>query len=90
MKIQNYINGEFANPVLDNWIDNYNPSKGEVYGQIPNSTIEDVENAYLAAENAFASWSQTTLATRSKILSKIADLIKEKLTFAVLWEGAQC
>ncbi|MFD2530694.1 aldehyde dehydrogenase [Polaribacter marinaquae] len=81
MKIQNYINGEFANPVLDNWIDNYNPSKGEVYGQIPNSTIEDVENAYLAAENAFASWSQTTLATRSKILSKIADLIRTKVTF---------
>lgn len=81
MKIQNYINGEFANPVLDNWLDNYNPSKGEVYGQIPNSTIEDVENAYLAAENAFASWSQTTLATRSKILSKIADLIRTKVTF---------
>lgn len=81
MKIQNYINGEFANPVLDNWIDNYNPSKGEVYGQIPNSTIEDVEKAYLAAENAFASWSQTTLATRSKILSKIADLIRTKVTF---------
>lgn len=81
MKIQNYINGEFANPVLENWLDNYNPSKGEVYGQIPNSTIEDVENAYLAAENAFASWSQTTLATRSKILSKIADLIRTKVTF---------
>ncbi|SHM76897.1 aldehyde dehydrogenase [Polaribacter sp. KT 15] len=81
MKIQNYINGEFANPVLDNWLDNYNPSKGEVYGQIPNSTIEDVEKAYLAAENAFASWSQTTLATRSKILSKIADLIRTKVTF---------
>ena len=81
MKIQNYINGEFANPVLENWLDNYNPSKGEVYGQIPNSTIEDVEKAYLAAENAFASWSQTTLATRSKILSKIADLIRTKVTF---------
>ncbi|AQS93672.1 2-hydroxymuconic semialdehyde dehydrogenase [Polaribacter sp. BM10] len=81
MKIQNYINGEFANPVLDNWLDNYNPSKGEVYGQIPNSTIEDVENAYLAAKNAFASWSQTTLATRSKILSKIADLIRTKVAF---------
>ena len=81
MKIQNYINGEFVNPILGNYIDNYNPSIGEVYGQIPDSTKEDVEKAVEAAEKAFPSWSNTTLATRSKILSKIADLIKEKLTF---------
>ena len=35
--IQNYINGEFVNPIKNNWIDNYNPSIGEVCGQIPNS-----------------------------------------------------
>ncbi len=81
MKIQNYINGQFVNPTLGNYIDNYNPSNGEVYGQIPNSTKEDVEKAYQAAEKAFPSWSNTTLATRSKTLSKIAELIKSKLHF---------
>ena len=81
MKIQNYINGQFVNPTLGNYIDNYNPSNGEVYGHIPNSTKEDVEKAYEAAEKAFPSWSNTTLATRSKILSKIAELIKGKLHF---------
>ena len=65
MKIQNYINGEFVNPILGNYIDNYNPSIGEVYGQIPDSTKEDVEKAVEAAEKAFPSWSNTTLATRS-------------------------
>ena len=34
MNINNYINGEFLPPVTNEWIDNYNPSKGEVYGQI--------------------------------------------------------
>lgn len=81
MKIQNYINGEFLPPVADRWIENYNPSIGEIYGQIPNSSKEDVEKAYEAAANAFPSWSNTTLATRSKILSKIAELIKGKLDF---------
>ncbi|MEE9408681.1 MAG: aldehyde dehydrogenase [Polaribacter sp.] len=81
MKIKNYINGEFVSPIQDNWIENYNPSIGEVYGEIPDSTKEDVEKAVEAAEKAFPSWSNSTLATRSKILSKIADLIKEKLTF---------
>lgn len=79
MNIQNYINGEFQNPISEEWIDNYQPSKGEVYGQIPNSGKEDVEKAVQAAKAAFVSWSHTTLDERSKILSKIAHLITEKL-----------
>ncbi len=81
MNIKNYINGEFVNPIKNQWIDNYNPSIGEVYGKIPNSSEEDVENAYQVAKNAFPSWSKTTLNERSEILSKIASLIKEKLEF---------
>lgn len=79
MNIQNYINGGFHNPIQNNWIDNYNPSNGEVYGQIPNSNKEDVENAYIAAKSAFPSWSQTTLEERSRILLKISELIEAKL-----------
>ena len=81
MKIKNYINGEFVNPIQDNWIDNYNPASGEIYSQIPNSTAADVEKAVEAAEKVFPKWSNTTVEERSKILSKIADLILEKLDF---------
>lgn len=77
--IKNYINGEFQSPINGSYIDNYNPSIGEVYGQIPNSTKEDVELAYQAASSAFQAWSNTTLDKRSEILSRIAALIKEKL-----------
>ncbi|WP_271405408.1 aldehyde dehydrogenase [Tenacibaculum soleae] len=79
MNIKNYINGEFVNPINGKFIDNYNPAIGKVYGQTPNSTKEDVELAYQAAKKAFPIWSNTTLAERSKILSKIADLIEENL-----------
>jgi aminomuconate-semialdehyde/2-hydroxymuconate-6-semialdehyde dehydrogenase len=79
MNIQNYINGNFHNPIQDNWLDNYNPSNGEVYSQIPNSTSEDVENAYIAAKSAFPSWSQTTLEERSRIMLKISELIEANL-----------
>ena len=81
MNIQNYINGEFANPIKNNWIDNYNPAIGVVCGKIPNSTKEDVEEAYRAAAMAFPTWSNTPLDERSKILVKIADLITDKLEF---------
>ncbi|WP_437822807.1 aldehyde dehydrogenase [Tenacibaculum mesophilum] len=79
MTIKNYINGEFVIPVANNYIDNYNPSIGEVYGQIPNSTKEDVALAYKAAKEAFPSWSNTTLNERRDILSKIAQLIQQRL-----------
>ena len=79
--IQNYINGKFQNPLSDQWIDNYNPANGEVYSKIPDSSGKDVEQAVAAASAAFPSWSNTSIDERSKILSKIADLIEEKLHF---------
>jgi aminomuconate-semialdehyde/2-hydroxymuconate-6-semialdehyde dehydrogenase len=79
MQIKNYINGEFIAPVSGEWIDNYNPSNGEVYGKIPNSDKADVEQAVLAAEKAFTNWSATTLDYRSNILKNISDLILENL-----------
>jgi aminomuconate-semialdehyde/2-hydroxymuconate-6-semialdehyde dehydrogenase len=85
--IKNFINGEFVNPIQDHWLDNYNPSNGEIYGQIPSSSEEDVENAYQAAADAFPKWSNTTLEERSKILSKIANLILEKLDFLAASES---
>jgi len=79
MNIQNYINGKFMPPIANGWIDNYNPSNGEVYGQIPNSSKEDVENAYIAAKSAFPIWSKTTLEERSRILIKISELLEVNL-----------
>ncbi|NQY05238.1 MAG: aldehyde dehydrogenase [Flavobacteriaceae bacterium] len=79
-KILNYINGAFQEPTKGEWIDNYNPSKGEVYSLIPNSSSEDVEQAYQAAKAAYPSWSNTTIEYRSEILSKIAAIIKDNLS----------
>jgi acyl-CoA reductase-like NAD-dependent aldehyde dehydrogenase len=79
MNIQNYINGHYENPIQNEWLDNYCPANGEVYGQIPNSSKADVENAFIAAKAAFPSWSQTTLEARSRILIKISELIEANL-----------
>ena len=79
LKIQHFINGEFKNPINDDWIDNYCPATGEVYGQIPKGSEEDVENAYQAAAEAFKGWSVTSLEERSRILIKISELIETNL-----------
>jgi len=78
-KILNYINGVYCEPFSGGWLENYNPSKGEVYSKIACSSSEDVEKAYKAAKEAFPSWSNTTIEERSSILLKIASLIEENL-----------
>ena len=77
--IKNYINGKLKEPINKQWIDGINPGTGEVYGKLPNSDYEDVALAYKAAHAAFPAWSKTPIEKRSQILSKIADLIEEKL-----------
>lgn len=79
MNIQNFINGQFVDPIQDNWIDNYSPADGIVYGQIPNSSAEDVDIAYMAAKSAFLKWSKSTIEERSRILIKISELLEANI-----------
>ncbi|MEQ9403177.1 MAG: aldehyde dehydrogenase [Cyclobacteriaceae bacterium] len=77
--IQNFIGGQYKDPVKGKYIDNYEPALGEVYGRIPDSTQEDLDLAVKAAKDAFSSWSRTSTDKRSRILHKLADLIEENL-----------
>ncbi len=78
-RIQNYINGTYVGPVNGHFIDNYNPATGKVYSEIPDSTREDVDHAFKAAESAFSKWSTTPYTERSRILARLADLIGKNL-----------
>jgi len=79
MTIKNYINGAYCMPSSQDWLDVIDPSTGEIYGQLPNSNREDVQQAYEAAQKAFPEWSKTSVEKRSAILAKIADLIEDNL-----------
>lgn len=79
MQIENYIDGAFYPPIQNEWLDNFNPSTGEIYGTIPSSNTADVEKAVIAAEKAFPAWSNTSVEERSAWLFKIAQAIEDKL-----------
>ena len=76
-KILNYINGELVEPTNGNYLDNYNPSNGEVYSLIPDSEKQDIDNAVAAAKEAFKGWSKTPKQKRSDLLMKLADTIEK-------------
>ena len=84
--LQNYIGGEFVEPLSNAYLQNINPATGEVFGQIPNSNSHDVDAAVAAAEKAFPSWSVSTPEFRFKILNRIAELIDEHLDEIALAE----
>jgi aminomuconate-semialdehyde/2-hydroxymuconate-6-semialdehyde dehydrogenase len=75
--IAHYIDGKLVEPTNGRYIDNINPSTGELYGKIPEGSPEDVDMAVADATRAFPSWSKTPVADRSRVLVRIADLIAE-------------
>ena len=76
-KILNYINGELVEPINGSYLDNYNPSNGQVYSLISDSEKGDIDNAVIAAKAAFKTWSKTTKQERSDILMKLANTIEK-------------
>ena len=87
IKILNYIGGKFTEPSNKKYIDNYNPSLGTVYGQIPDSNSDDVNLAVAAAKKAFPMWSQLSAEERAKYLKNLAAGILQKLDLFVLAES---
>ena len=80
MKIlANYIDGLLTPPAEQMYLDVYNPSIGEVYAQLPNSTATDVEKAVAAAEKAFPIWSNLSNKERANYLRKMADGIEARM-----------
>src|SRR3954453_11062781 len=78
-QIQNFIDGEFVEPISGRYIDNVEPATGKPYSQVADSDAHDVDLAVAAAEKAFRDWSKKTAAERSKFLLRIADLIERDL-----------
>jgi hypothetical protein len=77
--IQNFIDGQFVEPIGGRYLDNIEPATGKLYSQVADSDAYDVDRAVAAAEKAFRDWSKKPAAERSKILLRVADLIERDL-----------
>ncbi len=54
-----------------------NPATGAALGRLPHATPADLARAVAAAERAFASWRVSSPMTRSAVLRRFADLVRE-------------
>jgi aminomuconate-semialdehyde/2-hydroxymuconate-6-semialdehyde dehydrogenase len=78
-ELSNYINGTLQTPIVNKYLDNYEPATGQVWAKIPDSDANDVDLAYAAAKEAFPAWSKTPLEERMLIMLKIADGIEARM-----------
>jgi RHH-type proline utilization regulon transcriptional repressor/proline dehydrogenase/delta 1-pyrroline-5-carboxylate dehydrogenase len=79
-----WINGESV-PTPETF-DSLNPSDpAEVIGQVGLATVEQAEQAVLAAKAAFPGWKQTSAKQRSDLLRRAADLMEQRRAELAAW-----
>ena len=61
------------------WLDNRDPSTGQVFSLIADSDEADVDLAVIAAENALPSWIALGREGRSEMMLRVAHAVESKL-----------
>ncbi|CAM3547089.1 aldehyde dehydrogenase family protein [Flavobacterium gelidilacus] len=80
-KYDNFIGGKFVPPVKGEYFDNISPIDGKAFTKVARSTMEDVDLAIDAAEEAFKTWGKASPAYRSKVMNQIADIMEANLEY---------
>mgnify|MGYP001403592091 CR=1 FL=1 len=78
-KIFNFIDGEIKKSSSKVYGNIYDPSKGEVIGEVNFSDEDDLNLAIQSSKIAFKEWSKVTSLKRSRILSKFKNLLEQNL-----------
>ena len=78
-RYQMYIDGTFADPVSQAWLETSDPVTGEVWAMIPRGNAGDVDRAVTAAHAAFAAgdWRALSPSGRGALMRRLGDLIAE-------------
>ncbi|MEM8569160.1 MAG: aldehyde dehydrogenase family protein [Bacteroidota bacterium] len=76
---ENFIGGKWVAPIKGEYFENTSPIDGQGFTKIPRSTEEDIELALGAAWTAFEGWKNVSVAERSHMLLKIADVMEQNL-----------
>ena len=75
--LRNFIGGRWVETRAREFLDVYNPARGEVIARTPLSTGEDLDAAVLAAKKAFPAWRDTPAVARARALFRFRQLLEE-------------
>ena len=73
------INGEFVESGTREWRDIVNPATQEMLARVPFATTAEVDQAIRSAHAAFATWKNTPIGARMRIMLKYQALVREHM-----------
>lgn len=74
---QNFIGGELLAANAAQFTPVFNPSRGELIAQAPDSDAQDVDRAVQAARKAFPDWADTPVVERARVMFRFAHLLEQ-------------
>tara|TARA_Y100000590_G_scaffold261720_1_gene293768 strand:- start:722 stop:2164 length:1443 start_codon:yes stop_codon:yes gene_type:complete len=85
IKFGQFIDGKWQQSEKKETYDVINPATEEVIGKASKASTSDVNNALKSAEKGFEVWKKTSPWERSRLIRKIADLIRKKNKVLAKW-----
>jgi aldehyde dehydrogenase (NAD+) len=77
-RFRNWIDGKYCDAASGQWLESFDPSRGEVWALVPAGGADDIERAVAAARRAFrrgAEWRTLTASQRARLLRRVGDLL---------------
>jgi malonate-semialdehyde dehydrogenase (acetylating) / methylmalonate-semialdehyde dehydrogenase len=75
--LRNHIGGHWVTSRTEQFLDVFNPARGEVIARAPLSTRQDVDAAVEAAKKAFPEWRDTPPVIRARTMFRFKALLEE-------------
>src|SRR5688500_14068287 len=75
--LRNFVGGKWVESTTREFLDVYNPARGEVIARTPLSTATDLDAAVIAAKKAFPAWRDTPAVARARSLFRFKQLLEE-------------
>lgn len=76
-RYRHYINGEWVDSTVKEWIDVENPATGSIIASVPRGSTDDADRAVEAAYQAQPEWEGMPPIARAQLLKDLARLILE-------------
>ena len=76
-RYRHFINGQWVDSTVKEWIEVENPATGQVIASVPKGSADDADRALVAAQAAQPGWEAVPPVERGKLLTALSRLILE-------------
>lgn len=87
IRIKNFINGAWEDPIDHQWLDNVNPTSQVKINLVARSGHQDIDRAVKAGREAFEPWAKMHIKDRADYLRSIADAVQARFEEFALAES---